>query len=124
MKTVKFDSEGSRIKANFRFEGLVTGVYAFNLFEANSNETVISGIIGNNLNDDDDVYPLPMPPMANKDRIVHIQASVDAIDTDTDYTVFIEIIQNEKIIGAESRSGHIKVGHSTANHMLMVKLTM
>ncbi len=34
MKTMRYDSEKGRLKANFRIEGLIAAFYAFNYYKA------------------------------------------------------------------------------------------
>lgn len=129
MKTIMFDPEKGRLKVNFRFEGLIAASYIFNYFEANSNDLVITPPPhGNNLNNDDDHYALPMPSILNKGRLIFLHVAVNAIDQDASYSVSIELYQgkdaqgNDNMISSFERPGFIKTGDATQNPMLIVKL--
>ena len=123
MKTMVFDSEKGRLRVNFRFEGLIAASYAFNYFEANSNDLAITPApIGNNLNNDDDDYQLPMPSVLNKNRVILLHLSINALDVDTDYKVIIELLQENEVIDTHELTGHIKQGEMTQHPMMIVKL--
>jgi hypothetical protein len=123
MKIINFKKEGGRLKVNFRFEGLVPISYVFEFFEANSNDLVLNPAPrGNNLNSDDDSYPLPMPSQLNKGRIIMFHPSINALDEDADFNIIIEVIQENMVLDTLTHKGHIKKGGMTQKPMLIVKL--
>ena len=72
----------------------VLAVYEYQLKESDSNPPVETHS-GDNQNSQDDIYLLPTPSQINKKRYALIKSNVAAIDKDADFTIKIEVIQND-----------------------------
>ena len=71
MYQVKIDPNGGAIQLDIKYLGAFTASYVYTLWEANSNAQV-SVLSGNNMNSQDDIYPLPSPVGANVGRLIDI----------------------------------------------------
>jgi hypothetical protein len=123
MKKIKFNHSGGRLRVNFRFEGDVAASYIFNYFEANSNDLVIKpSPQGNNLNNDDDNFRLPMPSQLNRGRVIMLHTWINALDNDSSYKIIIQVFQENELIDTHEHKGSIVKGGQTQNPMVIVQL--
>jgi len=79
MKQFTFKSEGERLSINIQFGYAQIGSYILRLWEAGSN-TVLMQRRGNNQNQEDDTYLLPLPTKHNDGRMIQCQTAVVAPD--------------------------------------------
>ena len=88
----------SEVKIQITYKGAppVLAGYVYKLIANNSNAP-LDYHQGDNQNSQDDLYSLPTPVMANKNRMITLTSSVAAINSDADYVVQIDVIQDGAI---------------------------
>lgn len=98
VKKVKIDPNGERIKIVISYEGLIIASYVYQLWEAQSNDVIITEK-GNNQNPIDDTYFLPMPVKDNVGRIIDVRSRMVGLDPDVvkKWAVRVEVFQGDKI---------------------------
>jgi hypothetical protein len=74
LKSIPFDVDGKLLSISIEFPTRQVVSYTLTVFEARSN-TVVMREFGNNLNPEDDKYPLSTPTSVNKGRFVQIDVT-------------------------------------------------
>jgi hypothetical protein len=122
MKTIIFNSNGERIRVNFTFTGLIAASYAFTLWEAGSNNRVLYET-GNNQNNDDDSFFLPLPVPVNNGRLIELRTEFIGLDAVSYklYKIKTEILQGSNNLGSEEDSG--EVTGKTQSSIIFIKLS-
>ena len=99
MKRIKFDPKGPAMRVEINYLGAITASYVYILWGATSNARVDERS-GNNQNDQDDRYELPMPVDSNllrKVEVFSILKNGDSVNLKA--VVVIKIFQGNKKIG-------------------------
>jgi hypothetical protein len=112
MKRINFNAGGGRLSVLFRFEGIMFASYIYTLYEAGSNN-ISDRKEGNNQNDDDDSYNLPLPAAHNNGRIIQLSTSLKGELTDEElnnpekpkYKITAEVFQDGQSLGREADEG-------------------
>ncbi|HVG42590.1 MAG TPA: hypothetical protein VM888_13340 [Chitinophagaceae bacterium] len=95
---IVFDPAGARLKIEWKARsGVYAASYEILLWESNSND-VISRFQGNNINDEDDKYDLPLPTEKNHQRLLDVLTRVTAYEDNTNYNILITVTQGGKKI--------------------------
>lgn len=110
-KNIIFQKDGQPLKVNFVFKGIIGASYAFTLWGAKTNDVIMEKK-GNNLNDDDDHYDLPLPVDANTGRLIELSTLLKGLDEKGKYKITIEVYQGDQLIGSEEESGSIEPGET------------
>jgi hypothetical protein len=84
----------------------VIAVYDFKLKISDANPPLLS-FSGDNQNSADDIYTLPYPAQSNKGRYVLLQSNVGATDTDADFTIKTEVIQDGTVTDTVLSEGKV-----------------
>lgn len=106
MVTVPFSSQGGPLFVKAVFLGDMVANYEIILREKNSN-TQTGILAGDNLNPENDVTSLPMPPDINEGRRVLLETGFagNNIDTNPNYEIRLEIWQDGERIGLNTDPG-------------------
>ena len=106
MVTVFFNSNGGTLFAKAVFLGDMVANYEIFLREKNSNAET-SLISGDNLNPEDDITSLPMPPGINDGRRVILETGFagNHPDENPNYEIRLEIFQDEQRLGFNTDTG-------------------
>ncbi|MEM9298933.1 MAG: hypothetical protein AAGA64_11140 [Bacteroidota bacterium] len=109
MTVIEFDARSEHpLKIGVSFTDEISASYIIDVYEASSNDVVMTKR-GNNLNPDDDIFKLPMPLIHNHNRIIEANISFRSKDGSSSGTYKIDttIYQGEQALGAASVSGSI-----------------
>ena len=105
MYQVTINPLGGTLQIDIQYLGAFTASYVYTLWEANSNAQV-SQQAGNNLNAQDDVYPLPNPVSANAGRIIEVFSTLkNSTDSDMIGIVQVKITQGGALLTTIFRTG-------------------
>lgn len=121
-KPIPFNAAGGTLKVNITFDTLFVCTYKLRLKERNSNTTVMTQT-GDNTNDQDDIYPLPLPAASNNGRSLWaFMTVIDQAGKGGKYKLTMEIIQDGKVVGSITTKDKSIEGN-VVNEVLIVKLT-
>jgi hypothetical protein len=99
LREIEFDPDGKPLSVEINFPTQQSVAYTLTLYEASSNSVALRET-GNNENPEDDRYPLPTPPKANKNRILQFDATfVDPGDSHPDCRAEAVVKQGAKALG-------------------------
>jgi hypothetical protein len=106
MVIVFFNPNGGTLFANAVFLGDMVANYEVLLREKNSNSET-SLLTGDNLNPEDDVTSLPMPPVINDGRRVVLETGFvgNKPDDNPNYEIRLEIFQDNQKLGFDVDRG-------------------
>jgi hypothetical protein len=121
VKSVKIDPGGSPVSIKVSYTGMVIASYEYQLWDAINNLVLVSKI-GNNQNPDDDSYKLPLPAGSNVGRLIDVRSSIVPLDTGTSrqYSVRVEVFQDEKLDEAVDSGELIASGTSSQIYIKLV----
>ena len=119
MYQVKIDPNGGLLQLDIQYLGAFTASYKYTLWEANSNEQV-SSVSGNNMNAQDDVYPLPSPVSANTGRLIDIFSTMNnASDAEMNGIVQVKISQGGNVLTTISEKEDMPAGKTVPNQIFI-----
>ena len=122
MYQVKIDPNGGPIQLDIKYLGAFTASYVYTLWEANSNAQV-SVLSGNNMNSQDDIYPMPSPVSANIGRLIDIFSTMkNASDSDMSGIVQVTITQGGQVVDTIPEKEDLPAGKTVPNQ-LFINLT-
>ena len=122
MYQVKIDPNGGPLQLDIQYLGAFTASYVYTLWEANSNAQV-SQLSGNNMNSQDDVYPLPSPVAANVGRLIDVFSTLkNASDSDMNGIVQVKVSQGGTTLTTISEKEDLPAGKTVPNQ-LFINLT-
>ena len=104
VKEIKFKKSGQPLYARISSGYAQPGSYTYRLWEANEN-VKIDEKDGNFINPSDDIYPLPIPNDINDGRVVQFFVVLTITPPINDYSIKLEILQGQQVIGEEVCSG-------------------
>lgn len=104
IKEVFFERSGKPLYARISSGYAQPGHYLYRLWEAGKN-IIVDKKEGNFLNPMDDIYSLPIPNDLNDDRVVQFVTTLTITPPVDDFSVKIEILQGDIIIGEDECSG-------------------
>lgn len=119
MYQVKIDPNGATLQLEIQYLGAFTASYVYTLWEANSNAQV-SVLSGNNMNSQDDIYPLPSPVSANVGRLIDIFSTLkNATDSDMNGVVRITILQGSVELDSFDEPELLPAGKTVPNQVFI-----
>ncbi|HYF30509.1 MAG TPA: hypothetical protein VD993_05285 [Chitinophagaceae bacterium] len=119
MHPVTFKPNGDPLKINIQYLGAFTASYIYTLWEANSNAQV-SQLSGNNLNSQDDVYPLPCPVAANTGRIIEVFSTLkNSTGASMIGIVEVTVSQGSTVLATISEQETLGAGATVINDMFI-----
>ncbi len=124
MKTIYFKNSNDPPEVEFKvINGVVAASYTVILYEKNSNN-IVATFKGNNLNDQPDRYPLPLPPSVNDGRIISLIADFRGLDLDMSkkFEFRLNVYQDSQPAGFNAEIGTITGKPQTS--LMYVKLIM
>ena len=122
MYQVKIDPSGGPLQLDIKYLGAFTASYVYTLWEANSNAQV-SALSGNNMNSQDDIYPLPSPVSANVGRLIDIFSTMkNASDSDMNGVVQVILTQAGNVLDTIAETEDLPAGKTVPNQ-LFINLT-
>jgi|SRR5688572_22038600 hypothetical protein len=122
MYQVKIDPNGSPLQLDIQYLGAFTASYVYTLWEANSNAQV-SALAGNNMNSQDDIYPMPSPVSANVGRLIDIFSTMkNSSDTDMTGIVQVKVTQGGQVLDTIAEREDLPSGKTVPNQ-LFINLT-
>jgi hypothetical protein len=122
MYQLKIDPNGSPLQLDIQYLGAFTASYVYTLWEANSNAQV-SALAGNNMNSQDDIYPMPSPVSANVGRLIDIFSTMkNSSDTDMTGIVQVKVTQGGQVLDTIAEREDLPSGKTVPNQ-LFINLT-
>lgn len=124
LKESKILADTKDIKIEILYKGTspILAGYEYQLKEKNSN-AVLDDKTGDNANSQDDVYHLPAPSMDNVGRRAVVTSKVAAADHDSDYTVIINVYQNNLITETLIATGKVYANGQSVLSYDVIKFT-
>jgi hypothetical protein len=122
MYQVKIDPNGGPLQLDIQYLGAFTASYVYTLWESNSNAQV-SALAGNNMNSQDDIYPMPSPVSANVGRLIDIFSTMkNSSDTDMTGIVQVKVTQGGQVLDTIAEREDLPSGKTVPNQ-LFINLT-
>jgi len=122
MNSAKFNPAGGRLNAEIIINGIGEATYHLKLAEKESSSEVASWN-GDNKDDKDDRFELPLPVDSNNGRVMRLDYSLSPRSeaANTAYVVQLNILQDDKIIGTSKETGIFS--KTVVSSRLFIKLT-